>query len=75
MIEVLELAIQYEGSTLGDGTYRNALNESGSYQNHHRVYDRESDVCPSCGKATIQRIVQTQRATFFCGRCQKRKAR
>jgi formamidopyrimidine-DNA glycosylase len=71
MIEVLELAIQYEGSTLGDGTYRNALNESGSYQNHHRVYDRESDVCPSCGKATIERIVQTQRATFFCARCQK----
>jgi formamidopyrimidine-DNA glycosylase len=74
MVEVLELAIRYEGSTLGDGTYRNALNESGSYQNHHRVYDREDEVCRSCGKGTIERIVQTQRATFFCKRCQRRKA-
>lgn len=72
MLEVLELAIRYEGSTLGDGTYRNALNESGSYQNHHRVYDREDEVCRSCGKGTIERIVQTQRATFFCKRCQRR---
>ena len=39
-IEVLELAILHEGSTLSDGTYRNALNQSGGYQNHHRVYDR-----------------------------------
>jgi formamidopyrimidine-DNA glycosylase len=30
---VLELAIRYEGSTLGDGTYRNALNQNGGYQN------------------------------------------
>ncbi len=73
MLEVLELAIRYEGSTLGDGTYRNALNESGSYQNHHRVYDRAGDVCPSCGRATIERIVQAQRSTFFCKRCQARR--
>ncbi len=38
--EILEPAIRYEGSTLADGTYRNALNQSGGYQNHHRVYDR-----------------------------------
>lgn len=73
MLEVLELAIRYEGSTLGDGTYRNALNESGGYQNHHRVYDRAGDVCPSCGRATIERIVQAQRSTFFCKRCQPRR--
>ncbi|REK13086.1 MAG: bifunctional DNA-formamidopyrimidine glycosylase/DNA-(apurinic or apyrimidinic site) lyase [Planctomycetota bacterium] len=71
MHEVLEMAIRYEGSTLGDGTYRNALNQQGSYQNHHRVYNRAGDVCPGCGKATIERIVQTQRSTFFCPRCQR----
>ena len=32
MIEVLELAIEHEGSTLSDGTYRNALNDPGGYQ-------------------------------------------
>jgi formamidopyrimidine-DNA glycosylase len=72
MIEVLETAIRYEGSTLSDGTYRNALNEQGGYQNHHRVYDRAGEVCPSCGKVEIVRIVQAQRATFFCARCQRK---
>lgn len=72
-LEVLELAIRYEGSTLSDGTYRNALNDPGGYQNHHRVYDREGDACPSCGDGTIRRIVQAQRATFFCPQCQKRR--
>ena len=64
--EVLELAVRHEGSTLSDGTYRNALNEAGSYQNHHRVYDRAGEVCPSCGREKIQRIVQAQRSTFYC---------
>ena len=73
MIEVLELAIEYEGSTLSDGTYRNALNKSGGYQNEHRVYDREGDRCPSCDEAEILRIVQCQRSTFFCKRCQKKR--
>ena len=45
----LEAAIRYEGSTLGDGTYRNALNQEGGYQNHHRVYDRAGEACPRCG--------------------------
>ncbi|RCS41146.1 bifunctional DNA-formamidopyrimidine glycosylase/DNA-(apurinic or apyrimidinic site) lyase [Bremerella cremea] len=73
MREILLEAIAYEGSTLNDGTYRNALNQSGSYQNHHRVYAKEGEVCRSCGKATIIRTVQAQRATFFCPRCQKSK--
>lgn len=73
MLEVLELAIRYEGSTLGDGTYRNALNEQGGYQNHHRVYDRAGERCPSCRTGSIQRIVQAQRSTFFCDKCQRRR--
>lgn len=68
---VLEEAIRFEGSTLSDGTYRNALNQSGGYQNHHRVYDREGETCPRCGDATVKRIVQAQRSTFFCSRCQR----
>ncbi len=73
MIRVLREAIKYEGSTLSDGTYRNALNDPGEYQNHHRVYDRESDDCPSCGNGKIVRIVQAQRSTFFCPKCQKKR--
>lgn len=70
-LEILQTAIRYEGSTLSDGTYRNALNQSGGYQNAHRVYDREDEVCPSCTKSHVVRIVQAQRSTFFCPRCQK----
>ena len=71
-IEVLEEAIRYEGSTLGDGTYRNALNKDGSYQNMHRVYARVGQPCPRC-QAPIERIVQAQRSTFFCKKCQKKR--
>jgi formamidopyrimidine-DNA glycosylase len=69
--QVLAQAVHYEGSTLSDGTYRNALNTPGSYQNHHRVYDRAGQRCPTCGAGPIRRIVQAQRATFFCPDCQR----
>lgn len=68
---VLTEAIHYEGSTLSDGTYRNALNKQGGYQNQHRVYARAGQPCPRCRSSHIERIVQCQRATFFCGKCQK----
>ncbi len=72
---VLQQAIQYEGSTLGDGTYRNALNKRGSYQNHHRVYMKEGQACQTCGDGVIRRIVQTQRSTFFCPSCQRKSGK
>lgn len=71
-IAVLELAIRYEGSTLSDGTYRNALNKAGGYQNAHRVYDREGELCTTCQRSAIVRMVQSQRSTFFCRTCQRR---
>lgn len=75
MRNVLREAIRYEGSTLADGTYRNALNQAGTYQNHHRVYGRAGEVCLSCGQASIVRIIQMQRATFFCPACQAPRRR
>ncbi|MEZ6131398.1 MAG: bifunctional DNA-formamidopyrimidine glycosylase/DNA-(apurinic or apyrimidinic site) lyase [Planctomycetaceae bacterium] len=68
---VLREAIRYEGSTLSDGTYRNALNKDGGYQNEHRVYAKAGEFCGQCCKGIIKRIVQAQRATFYCPRCQK----
>lgn len=73
--EVLEQAILCEGSTLSDGTYRNSLNQAGGYQNHHRVYDRQGQPCKTCHEGAIVRIVQAQRATFYCPNCQRRKRR
>lgn len=71
--EILEAAIRHEGSTLGDGTYRNALNQAGGYQKYHRVYDRAGEHCPRCSdQRLIVRIVQGQRSTFYCAACQRR---
>ncbi len=72
MHDVLSTAIRYEGSTLADGTYRNALNQAGGYQNHHRVYDRAEEACTRCRAGRVVRIVQAQRSTFFCPQCQKK---
>ncbi|MBL4848260.1 MAG: formamidopyrimidine-DNA glycosylase [Planctomycetes bacterium] len=71
LLEILTEAVRYEGSTLGDGTYRTALNVDGGYQNHHRVYAREGLKCPrkKCS-GRIERVVLGQRATFFCPSCQ-----
>lgn len=71
MRAILDEAIRHQGSTLRDGTYRIAHNEPGNYQVCHRVYQRADEPCLECGKGRIVRIVQAQRSTFFCPRCQR----
>ena len=44
---------------------------SGAFQNEALVYGREGLDCARCG-GTVRRIVQGQRATYFCGGCQRR---
>jgi formamidopyrimidine-DNA glycosylase len=39
-------------------------------ENPFRVYGREGERCPRCRRAAIVRVVQAQRSTFFCPRCQ-----
>ncbi len=70
-LEILNAAIEKEGSTLRDGTYRNPLNGEGQFQSDHQVYDRAGKPCFTCSKGIIERIVQGQRSTFFCPRCQR----
>ncbi len=74
-LDILLDAIKHEGSTLSDGTYRNALNKSGGYQNQHRVYDRAGELCRTCNEGLVERIVQAQRSTFFCPVCQSKRRR
>lgn len=68
--QVLREAIRLEGSTLSDGTYRNALSRLGRYQSRHRVYGRAGQRCPTCRQGQIVRFVQAQRSSFFCPVCQ-----
>ena len=64
----LRAAIRAGGSSLRD--YVGADGHRGDSQSRHRVYDREGKACQRCGTA-IKRLVQGQRSTFFCPRCQK----
>ncbi|MDR0808293.1 MAG: bifunctional DNA-formamidopyrimidine glycosylase/DNA-(apurinic or apyrimidinic site) lyase [Gemmobacter sp.] len=66
--EVLAEAIEAGGSSLKD--YRKADGELGYFQHSFRVYDREGQPCLSCG-ATLERIVQSGRSSFFCPVCQR----
>ncbi len=62
-------ALDSGGSTLRD--YVNATGEPGAYFTlHAAVYERSAEPCRVCG-TPIKRIVQGQRATYFCPSCQK----
>jgi formamidopyrimidine-DNA glycosylase len=65
----LARALALGGSSLRD--FRDAHGVDGAYQLEARVYGRAGQPCERCG-TTIRRIVQAQRATFFCSGCQKR---
>lgn len=72
--DVLRKAIRAGGSTLKD--YRHADGELGYFQHSFAVYDKEGEVCTKCShngpkKASIEKIVQAGRSTFFCAACQK----
>ena len=66
--EVLARAIAKGGSTLQD--FSSAKGESGYFQLEAKVYDRAGLPCLDC-QTLIKRIVQGQRATFYCTHCQK----
>jgi formamidopyrimidine-DNA glycosylase len=66
---VLARALELGGSTLRD--FRNAHGAAGEFQAEASVYGRAGQPCPRC-EAPLRRIVQAQRATYFCSSCQKR---
>lgn len=67
--DTLSRALAAGGSTLRD--FRDAHGVAGAFQNEARVYGRAGQPCLVCG-TPIRRIVQGQRATYFCPRCQRR---
>lgn len=68
--DVLLEAIEAGGSSLKD--FRQADGELGYFQHRFDVYGRENEACHNddCD-ATIQRIVQSGRSSFFCPSCQR----
>ncbi len=68
--DVLNEAIAAGGSSLQD--YRQADGELGYFQHAFKVYDREGQACSATGcTATVKRIVQSGRSSFFCPQCQR----
>lgn len=65
----LARALALGGSSLRD--FRDAHGVNGAYQQQALVYGREGQACTRCGTA-LRRVVQAQRSTYFCPRCQKR---
>ena len=70
-VERLHEAIR---AVLAEGIRRNGASvdwvyRGGEFQNYFRVYGREGQPCPICGKK-IQRLVVGQRGTHICPKCQ-----
>ena len=68
IIDVLARAVAKGGSTLRD--FSNADGQNGYFQLEANVYDRAGEPCRLCGNV-IKRLVQGQRATYYCSACQK----
>ena len=70
--EVLERAIEAGGSSLKD--YRHTDGSLGYFQYGFSVYDRKGEMCrkQSCD-GTVERVVQSNRSSFYCPVCQVRK--
>ena len=66
---VLAQAIEAGGSSLKD--FRHADGSQGHFQLMTQVYGREGQPCHQCGQPVL-RLMQGQRATYWCRRCQRR---
>jgi formamidopyrimidine-DNA glycosylase len=69
IIETLNDAVKYRGSSLADEQYVDLFGQKGEYQHHHNVYDREGELCPRC-RHPVTRARYSNRSTFFCAACQ-----
>jgi formamidopyrimidine-DNA glycosylase len=65
---VLEAGVRNRGTTFSD--YVDAEGQAGGNQLVLGVYGRAGEPCRRC-HATIRRITQGARSTFYCARCQK----
>ena len=66
--DTLRAAIRAGGSSLRD--FVDSDGARGHFQRRVRVYGREGEECRRCG-AQIRRMVQGQRATYYCPHCQR----
>ncbi len=69
LVQTLNEALASGGSSLRD--YVNATGAPGAYfEMHAAVYEKQNQPCVVCA-TPIRRIVQGQRATYYCPKCQR----
>ena len=66
--KILKHAISAGGTTLQD--FYQPDGNKGYFKIDLDVYDRANQKCRKCREELIKRIVQSQRATFYCRKCQ-----
>ena len=68
--DVIVEAIDAGGSSISD--FASVDGTLGYFQKNHMIYGREDEPCLSEGcEASIKRIVQSGRSTFYCPNCQR----
>jgi formamidopyrimidine-DNA glycosylase len=66
--KILKVAIKAGGTTLKD--FYQPDGNKGYFKIDLAVYDRANEKCINCKKELIKRIIQSQRATYYCRKCQ-----
>jgi len=69
MVETLQDAVKYRGSSLADEQYVDLFGKPGEFQHHHNVYARDGEYCRRC-RHVIRRERVGGRSTFYCEACQ-----
>ena len=68
--KVLLKAIISGGSSIKD--FSSSSGKKGSFQQHFNVYGKKGENCPNKNcKSCIEKILIANRASFYCGQCQK----
>lgn len=69
---VLTLGLKYGGTSLGHGigNYHLVNGQSGTHQNHLKIYGKAKMLCQRCNNA-VTKMMLYQRGTHFCATCQK----
>ncbi len=67
--EVVQEAIRFRGTTLGDEAYVDLYGKPGEYQNELKVYGRRGEPCRRC-RTPIEVVKYSGRNSYFCPQCQ-----
>lgn len=67
---ILQAAVDHQGTTLIDKSYRTVEGGYGNYAEQLKAYGRAGKLCQLCGKAEIMRIKIGGRSVYYCPVCQ-----